>query len=152
MSSPTTTRPPTRKFRVLAVDDNEIHRYALCKLLASAGFDVAGAHSGKAALEEIEKMRPDAVLLDIGLGDISGFEVCNQIRSSSDNNRVAIVFHSASGHANAVPHSNTGGADAFLTYPVDSEHLISVIRGCIQRRLDGQPGQKRPNGQTSRTT
>ena len=141
MSSPTTNQAPARKFKVLAVDDNEIHCYALHKLLASAGFEVASAHSGNEALSAIRDHQPDAVLLDIGLGDMNGFEVCNTIRASSANNRVAIVFHSASGHANTSSHSSTYGADAFLTYPVDSEHLISVIRGCIQRRLDTHPAQ-----------
>jgi DNA-binding response OmpR family regulator len=67
---------------------------------------------------------------------MDGFEVCSAIRSEPANNNVAVIFHSASGHARSSPMSSDSGADAFLTYPVDSEHLISVIRGCIQRRLD----------------
>jgi CheY-like chemotaxis protein len=123
---------------VLAVDDNEIHCYALHKLLASAGFDVSSANSGQQALELFREVQPDAVLLDIGLQDMNGFEVCEKIRAGN-NNRVAIVFHSASGHANASSHTaDRRGADAFLTYPVDPEHLVSVIRGCIQRRIDSQ--------------
>lgn len=125
-----------RQYRVLAVDDNEIHCYSLRKLLAAAGFDVTGANSGREALETVRQFQPDAVLLDIGMRDMDGFQVCEAIRADSVNNRVAIVFHSASGHASSASPSNQSGADAFLTYPVDSEHLISVIRGCIQRRLD----------------
>lgn len=126
-----------RRYRVLAVDDNEIHCYALRKLLTSAGFEVTSAHSGQEALEIFRQLNPDAVLLDIGMKDMNGFEVCERIRSEKSNDRVAIVFHSASGHASAASRS-TGrtGADAFLTYPVDPEHLASVIRGCIQRRID----------------
>ncbi len=117
------------------MDDNEIHCYSLRKLLAAAGFDVTYAHSGREALERFGESHPDAVLLDVGMNDMDGFEVCSAIRSKPENNTVAIVFHSASGHASTSPHSNDAGADAFLTYPVDSEHLISVLRGCIQRRL-----------------
>lgn len=126
---------PPHPYRVLAVDDNEIHCYSLRKLLAAAGFEVSHAHSGREALEVFGKTHPDAVLLDIGLSDIDGYEVCNAIRSNSENNAVAIVFHSASGHGHSSSSTNEIG-DAFLTYPVDSEHLISVIRGCIQRRQD----------------
>jgi CheY-like chemotaxis protein len=126
----------TRQFRVLAVDDNEIHCYSLRKLLASAGFEVTHAHSGKEALNVFHQHHPDAVLLDVGLGDMDGFEVCSTIRSDPANGSVAVIFHSASGHANSSPMSSDSGADAFLTYPVDSEHLISVIRGCIQRRVN----------------
>ncbi len=122
--------------RVLAVDDNEIHCYAMHKVLASAGFDVTSVHSGNEAIKAVEDNPPDAVLLDIGLGDMNGFEVCNMIRARTGNNHVAIVFHSATGHADASPRSTHAGADAFLTYPVDSEHLVSVVRGCIQRRRD----------------
>jgi|NGEPerStandDraft_6_1074524.scaffolds.fasta_scaffold08484_5 CheY-like chemotaxis protein len=125
-----------RQYRVLAVDDNEIHCYSLRKLLAAAGFDVTHAHSGNEALNVFRQHHPDAVLLDVGLGDMDGFEVCSAIRSEPANNNVAVIFHSASGHARSSPMSSDSGADAFLTYPVDSEHLISVIRGCIQRRLD----------------
>lgn len=142
VSSPTTNQaPPSRKLRVLAVDDNEIHCYAMHKVLASAGFEVTSVHSGNEALQVIEKDHPDAVLLDIGLGDMNGFEVCSLIRASSENNHVAIVFHSASRHADASPRSTQAGADAFLTYPVDSEHLVSVVRGCIQRRRDATPAK-----------
>ena len=126
---------PERPYRVLAVDDNEIHCYSLRKLLAAAGFDVSHAHSGREALKMFETHHPDAVLLDVGMGDMDGYEVCSAIRADTHNNAVAIIFHSASGHANHSPDSNENG-DAFLTYPVDSEHLISVIRGCIQRRRD----------------
>lgn len=139
VSSPTSdARHDSRKLRVLAVDDNEIHCYAMHKVLASAGFEVTSVHSGNEALQVIGKAQPDAILLDIGLGDMNGFEVCNMIRASSDYDQVAIVFHSASRHADASPRSTHGGADAFLTYPVDSEHLVSVVRGCIQRRRDAK--------------
>ena len=126
---------PQPAYRVLAVDDNEIHCYSLRKLLSAAGFEVSHAHSGREALNVFRELHPDAVLLDVGLGDMDGYEVCNTIRSDSENNTVAIVFHSASGHGQSASSSNEIG-DAFLTYPVDSEHLISVLRGCIQRRQD----------------
>jgi len=134
--------------RVLTVDDNEIHCYSLRKLLASAGFDVSFAHSGREALAVFQQTHPDAVLLDVGMADMDGFEVCNAIRADPGNNCVAVIFHSASGHASSSPHSNDTGADAFLTYPVDSEHLLSVIRGCIQRRQDTH-GKKRNSARTS---
>jgi CheY-like chemotaxis protein len=129
------TSSPEPRYRVLAVDDNEIHCYSLRKLLTAAGFDVAHAHSGGEALRMFETHHPDAVLLDVGLQDMNGYEVCSAIRADTQNNAVAIIFHSASGHGSASSDSSEAG-DAFLTYPVDSEHLISVIRGCIQRRHD----------------
>jgi DNA-binding response OmpR family regulator len=129
------TSVPERPYRVMAVDDNEIHCYSLRKLLSTAGFEVSHAHSGREALKMVGVFRPDAVLLDVGMNDMDGYEVCSAIRADTQNNAVAIIFHSASGHANHSPDSNENG-DAFLTYPVDSEHLISVIRGCIQRRRD----------------
>jgi CheY-like chemotaxis protein len=119
---------------VLAVDDNDIHSYAISKVLERKGFSVSIAKCGSAALQLVETVKPDVVLLDVHLPDLSGFEVCQRLRSDPKTRDIAVVFHTASA-ANEVArsHATQVGGDAFLTYPVDQEHLYSVIQGCVAR-------------------
>jgi CheY-like chemotaxis protein len=119
---------------VLAVDDDSIHCYAISKILERRGFSVATARSGNDALQVVATVKPDVVLLDVDLPDLSGFEVCERLRADPSTKDIAVVFHTAT-TANEVTrqHARMVGGDAFLTYPVDQEHLYSVIQGCVAR-------------------
>lgn len=64
---------------ILVIDDNEYGRYATCKMLGAAGFDVIEADSGKSALEKAIQ-NPSLIVLDINLPDMSGFEVCKVLK------------------------------------------------------------------------
>lgn len=119
---------------VLTVDDNEIHCYAMSKLLESAGYSVSVANCGTDALKIATTKRPDVVLLDVHLPDLSGFEVCAELRKYPETRNIPVVFHSATSATEVTrTRALSVGADAFLTYPVDKQHLYSVIQGCIAR-------------------
>ena len=79
--------------RVLVVDDEENIRYLLTSALDHAGFEVASARTGREALDGVKAFRPDAVLLDVMLPDLDGFEVCRRMRSEGD--RMAVIFLTA---------------------------------------------------------
>jgi CheY-like chemotaxis protein len=119
---------------VLTVDDNSIHCYAISKILERRGFSVATASSGNDALQVVASAKPDVVLLDVNLPDLSGFEVCQRLRADPTTRDIAVVFHTAA-TANEVTRQQARrvGGDAFLTYPVDQDHLYSVIQGCVAR-------------------
>ncbi len=119
---------------VLTVDDDDLHCCAISKVLERNGYSVTIAKCGKAALNLVESLKPDVVLMDVHLPDLSGYEVCRRLRSNPKTCDIAVVFHTASA-ANEVSryHASQVGGDAFLTYPVDQEHLYSVIQGCIAR-------------------
>ena len=115
--------------RVLVIDDNAAHASGLAELLELSGFKASYATSGRAGLECVLNDAVDAVLLDVHLPDIDGYEVCRRLRRDSSLAHVAVVFHSGSSPVDT-PH----GADAFLTYPVEMKHIRSVIQGCVARR------------------
>ena len=74
--------PPTRRdgLRVLVVDDHDAFRVAARAVLAAAGLDVVGeAVDGATALRQAEALAPDVVLLDVGLPDLDGFDVCDRL-------------------------------------------------------------------------
>ena len=71
---------PETRHRILIVDDREQNRYVLTRLLQQAGYVCEQAASGKEALSKLQS-RPDVAILDVHLPDVSGFNLCQQIKS-----------------------------------------------------------------------
>ena len=117
---------------ILLVDDNDTHRYALGKHLTQSGFQVLHAHSAAEALKLALARRPDAILLDINLPDVNGFDVCQQLKADPRTKSIPVVFHSAT-HDTASARSQAAdlGAVSFLSYPINVEHLETVIKAAI---------------------
>jgi len=119
---------------ILAVDDNQIHCYAMRKMLEHSGFRVSIAHTGQDAMEIALRDEPSAVLLDVNLPDTTGYEVCSQLKSNERTCRIPVIFHTAT-EATAVAKNRAEGlgASAFLTYPIQLEHLIAVVKAAVIR-------------------
>jgi DNA-binding response OmpR family regulator len=114
---------------VLIVDDNAAHGDGLAELLELNGFAALHASTGSTGLQIAATHPVDAVLLDVNLPDMTGYEVCRKIRSHSAMDHIAIVFHTGTSSPN-----REHGGDAFLTYPIASSELFVVIQGCVYRR------------------
>ena len=72
----------------------------------------------------------DAILLDLGLPDMNGYEVCKRLRSNAKTTNIAVIFHTGTQEGYYPDHQG----DAFLTYPIAFSELFSVIQGCVARR------------------
>lgn len=121
---------------VLTVDDDEVHRYALNRLLEASGFEVVTATTGFQALREALTAIPDAVLLDINLPDLKGFEVCRRIKAAQKTSLVPVIFHSAVFDDDAsIQQARQAGGSAFLTYPIHHQHVVAMIKSCIPPEL-----------------
>ncbi len=116
--------------RVLVIDDNQPHAEGLAELLQIAGFEASYVLTGGEGVESARRLGVDAVLLDMNLPDMNGFEVCRKLRRDARTAYIAIIFHSAQGSAPGARHEG----DAYLTYPVAMNQVYSVIRSCVQRR------------------
>jgi DNA-binding response OmpR family regulator len=77
--------------RTLIVDDNRDAADSLCQLLASRGANAAAVYDGRAALEVVNKLRPDAILLDIGMPGMDGYEVAKHIRADRRFDGIRII-------------------------------------------------------------
>jgi PAS domain S-box-containing protein len=119
---------------ILNVDDSDAQRYATSRVLRHAGFDVIEAGTGQHALAMVGR-RPDLVILDVNLPDMSGFDVCRQIRADESNARVPVVHLSASMVSTKARVTGLeGGADAYLVQPVEPEELLATVRALLRVR------------------
>ena len=120
----------TRPARILLVDDEVSIQRALAPLLRSRGYEVEVAGSAADALEALRGRPPDLIVLDLGLPDLDGVEVCRRIRAESP---VPIVVLSArGGEADKVAALDLG-ADDYVTKPFSPEELLARIRVALRR-------------------
>jgi two-component system KDP operon response regulator KdpE len=122
--------------RILLVDDEPNIQTAVRPLLTSSGYDVVSAITGKGALDAVDRHSPDVVVLDLGLPDMDGVEVCRLIRASRN---VPVIVLSARGSEKDKVRALDAGADDYVTKPFGSEELLARIRVAL-RRVDVAPG------------
>ena len=120
---------------VLVVDDTEASRYATSRFLQRAQYRVREAATGESALAIVRAERPDIVILDVSLPDISGLEVCRRIKDDPMSRGVLIVQVSASfvRPSDAV-RGLEAGADAYLTEPIDPTVLVASVHALLRLR------------------
>ncbi len=124
----------TRLPRILLVDDEVAIQRAVGLLLRSRGYEVEVVGTGKDAVDAVVDRGPDLIVLDLGLPDLEGTEVCRRIRKVS---RAPIVILSArGGEADKVAALDIG-ADDYVTKPFGSEELLARIRVALRRLEDG---------------
>jgi CheY-like chemotaxis protein len=131
MDDGTRSAEPER-LKVLVIDDNKAHAEGLAELLSLSGFEASCVLTGGEGIETALTLGVDAVLLDMNLPDMNGFEVCRRLRRDPRTSPIAVVFHTAQG---SVPGSRHPG-DAFLSYPVAMNEVYSTIRKAVKRRRE----------------
>lgn len=128
--------------RVLVVDDDAALLRALRLALKGAGHQVATAPDGEEGLAQAARTAPEVIVLDLGLPDIDGLEVCRRIRTWSD---VPIIVLSATHDEDRKVAALDGGADDYVTKPFGMAELEARIRTALrhyQARLDQRSSQK----------
>jgi CheY-like chemotaxis protein len=118
---------PVQKIRVLTVDDRAETTKILSSFLRLSGFDPHAATSGAEALEIYATVRPHAVLLDLGMPGMDGFEVCRRIREMPDSEPVLIVVVSGYEEPEQRVKAILAGANYYRVKPVDPAQLITLI-------------------------
>ena len=122
--------------RILIVDDEPSILAAMGPMLRGRGYEVSTAMSGRATLEAVEHIDPDLIVLDLGLPDIDGVEVCRLIR---DGRATPIIVLSARGAERDKVSALDAGADDYVTKPFGAEELLARIRVAL-RRIEAAPG------------
>jgi len=120
--------------RILLVDDEPTILAALLPLLRSRGYDVMTATTGLGALDAVDREPPHLVILDLGLPDLDGVEVCRRLREGRS---VPILVLSARGAETQKVAALDAGADDYVTKPFGTEELLARIRAALRRAETG---------------
>jgi DNA-binding response OmpR family regulator len=125
---------PTRD-RILIVDDNAATRYAVRRVLEHHGFSVDEAATGGEGLELLAAQEFGAMVLDVNLPDMSGFDVVRTLRAEPRTLLLPVVHVSAASIATGdLITGLNAGADAYLIHPVDPDVLLATLRSLLRAR------------------
>jgi len=114
--------------QILYVEDKPAHATMVKDWLTDNGFEVNVAGTGEDALKEIEKKKPDLVLLDIILPKISGIEVCRRLKENSNSRNIPVLMLSAAGAKEVKHECEIVGADGFMDKPFGPKELVAKIK------------------------
>ena len=113
--------------RILIVEDESNILEALTFILGRAGWDVRGHGKGDDALEEIARLAPDMLVLDVMLPGRSGFDILADLRAKPDTEGLPVLMLTAKGQAKDREQAMSLGANGFLTKPFSNTELLEVI-------------------------
>jgi len=121
--------------RLLIVDDNVATRYALRRRLALHGYSVTEAGTGGAGLALIGSEHFDALILDVNLPDMSGFDIVRLLRAKPETALLPVIHVSAASiQTGDIITGLDAGADAYLVHPVDADVLVATLRTLLRVR------------------
>jgi DNA-binding response OmpR family regulator len=122
--------------KILIADDRPQGLELMEAYLSDTPYDIKTASNGEETLKLVREWKPEVILLDVMMPRISGFEVCQQLRSQPETANIGVIMITALDQATDVERGVTAGADDFLTKPINKTELILRIRSLLQSRSE----------------
>ena len=119
--------------KIAVIEDNKTNIKLIRYQLEAEGFDIHIEETGNAGLKMIKNQKPDMIILDIGLPDIDGFEICKRIRNDKITKNYPIIMLTAKGEDRDKIEGLSLGADDYVTKPYNAEELILRIKNLLTR-------------------
>jgi DNA-binding response OmpR family regulator len=123
----------TQKQRILIVDDDPELSRMIGFILQKSGYEVITANNGKEGLQKADEMRPDLIVLDVMMPDMSGIEVCQKLRDRPMTRNVPLIMLSALADIDAKLSGFQVGADDYIPKPVNAKELLARIQALLLR-------------------
>jgi DNA-binding response OmpR family regulator len=121
---------------VLVIEDDPDIRGLVTALVQRAGMTALAAEDGRGGMRSFFDLRPDLVVLDLGLPEVDGWQVLERIRELSE---VPVLVLTAAGESPEKVRGLEGGADDYVTKPFEAEELVARIRALLRRQGSGRP-------------
>jgi CheY-like chemotaxis protein len=124
--------------KVLVVDDNQDNANALRVMLKCLGHEVSTAYDGLAAMAAAESLRPDVILLDLGMPKLDGYEVCRRIRVEPWGQQTLLIAQTGWGQEQDRQRTREAGFDHHLVKPIPHVKLVTLLRDRVGEVRSGQ--------------
>lgn len=124
--------------RILIVEDNELNRDALSRRLTRRGFDVLLAVDGETGLAMASALRPDLILMDLGLPDIDGWACTRRLKASPATQAIPVIALSAHAMRGDREKALDAGCDEFDAKPIDVGVLLEKMARLLERQREGE--------------
>jgi pilus assembly protein CpaE len=119
--------------RILIADDDETIIRLLTITLRNEGYELIIARDGRAALEMVNRERPDMAILDVMMPEMTGFEVCHALRAQPETATMPVIILSGLSDVNDKVSGIQAGADEYVTKPIDLRELAARVAGLLRR-------------------
>ena len=131
-SSPSSLVGSNTGGKILVVDDEPMNRLLMDDLLSACGFEILLAEEGKTALEIANRETPDAILLDVMMPEMNGFEVCRHLKAEDRTRHIPILMLTALSDRDSRIEGIEAGANDFISKPVDTRDIPLRIRNAVK--------------------
>lgn len=116
---------------ILVIDDDGMNREIMEAFLSMENYRVALAHNGTTGLQMIDSEIPDLVIVDVHMPDMSGYDVCRQIRASQRTHAVPVLIVTGYATPEDQQRGYEAGVNAFLTRPFEADQFIDQVRDLL---------------------
>jgi CheY-like chemotaxis protein len=123
--------------RILIVDDDAGTRRCLCRLLETFGYTCSDAADGVEALQRTRNLRPQAIIMDINMPRLDGFEAIRVIKSDPATRTIPVLALTANASLEDLQQADQVGVNAFLTKPTNLSELLAQLRQFAPVPADG---------------
>ena len=134
---PALVADPEPRCKVLVADDNRDAADSLAMILGLSGYQVCVAHTGRQAIEMAMMQQPDAVILDIGMPDVNGYDVARHLRTEGWGRQLFLLAITGWGQSNDKERAKAAWFDQHLTKPVDVGQIEDLLTRWLRQRNGG---------------
>lgn len=118
--------------KILIADDNQANSELLEAYLSDVDCDLEFAVDGEDTMEKVQAFQPDLILLDVMMPKLSGFEVCQQLKSNETTRRIMVLMVTALNELGDIKRTVAAGTDDFLSKPVNKLELVKRVENMLQ--------------------